>query len=320
MMTEFGAEGTRSGSPLLATAVQHPFTDADADLVLRASDSLEFRVYKVILAKASTVFHDMFSLATPRPSTLPKEDAPPFKDGLPVVDVAEDGRTVEMTLRFCYPMEDPELATFEDAERMLEAGMKYDVDIIVTRAKKALAVIAEREALRVFVLGVRLSTRDVGLMAARKSLSQPMWSTEPPFPPDLKYISAVTFCQLLNYRRKCGEAAAALSMECGWIEDASIVVVCSACSPSRTFRYQSGGKLPAAKWYASYMERAAAALRDRPFGQAVLDPYMLEHTLLIASQCSLCGSCALVSLSKLSRKLAEEVEKAVDRVSLELDF
>ncbi|EMD37641.1 hypothetical protein CERSUDRAFT_94643 [Gelatoporia subvermispora B] len=311
---------TRSGSPLLATVISHPFDDTDADLVLRCVDSVEFRVYKVILAKASTVFYDMFSLAAPRPAAPYEEDNPPFKNDVPIIDVSEDGRTMDMMLRFCYPMEDPELSQFEDTERMLEVGTKYDIDIVVKRAKNTLAIIAEHDALRVFSLGVRLGLRDVGLMAARKSLSQPMWSMEPPFPPDLKHIPAITFCQLFNYRQRCGETAAALCSECGWIEDASILVICSTCSPSRTFRVQNGVKLPTSKWFTAYMDRAAMALRDRPCGRAALDPYMLEHTLHIASQCNMCGSCALVSLSKLSRRLAEEVEKAMDRVPLQIDF
>ncbi|KAI0255963.1 hypothetical protein BJV78DRAFT_1113987, partial [Lactifluus subvellereus] len=42
-----------------------PFDDADADIILRSSDQVNFHVYKVILSVASPFFKDMFSLPQP---------------------------------------------------------------------------------------------------------------------------------------------------------------------------------------------------------------------------------------------------------------
>ncbi|KAI0272559.1 hypothetical protein BC834DRAFT_857294 [Gloeopeniophorella convolvens] len=36
-----------------------PFDDADADIILRSTDNVDFRVYSVILSKASAVFRDL---------------------------------------------------------------------------------------------------------------------------------------------------------------------------------------------------------------------------------------------------------------------
>lgn len=49
-----------------------PFDDADADVILRSCDGVDFRLYKNVIAKASTVFREMFSLPKPpdTPTTL----------------------------------------------------------------------------------------------------------------------------------------------------------------------------------------------------------------------------------------------------------
>jgi len=75
-----------------AQSLDHP----DADFIIRSSDGVDFHVHALLLRLASPIFNDMFAL----PRT---PDIDETKDGLPIVDLAEDGRTIQILLSSCYP-------------------------------------------------------------------------------------------------------------------------------------------------------------------------------------------------------------------------
>lgn len=68
-----------------------------ADIILRSGGPkvVEFRAHRVILSIASPVFETMFSL--PQPGV---------EKSLPVCDLSEDANTLEVLLRFIYPVEE----------------------------------------------------------------------------------------------------------------------------------------------------------------------------------------------------------------------
>jgi hypothetical protein len=87
-----------------------PFDDTDADTILRSIDNLDFRVYRVILSKASPVFRDMFTFPHPpspgpgdKPDDSSDEDVD-YKDGLPLVRLPETSATLSMLLYAIYPV------------------------------------------------------------------------------------------------------------------------------------------------------------------------------------------------------------------------
>ncbi|KZP05265.1 hypothetical protein FIBSPDRAFT_680381, partial [Athelia psychrophila] len=58
------------------------FDDHKADVILRSSNNVDFRCYKVLLSFASTFFDGMFSLPQPNGAD---SDGDAMKDGLHVV-------------------------------------------------------------------------------------------------------------------------------------------------------------------------------------------------------------------------------------------
>lgn len=74
------------------TRPRAPFDDADADVILRSADGADFRLYKVILAKASPFFRGMFTLPDSHPPGEPQ-----------VVTMTEDADTLSNLLRLRYP-------------------------------------------------------------------------------------------------------------------------------------------------------------------------------------------------------------------------
>ena len=82
-----------------STYAAAPFDHAKADIILRSSDNIDFRVFKLLLSLASPFFETLFDIPQPAEEVGDQE----VKDGLAVVRVTEDSKTLDALLRFCYP-------------------------------------------------------------------------------------------------------------------------------------------------------------------------------------------------------------------------
>jgi hypothetical protein len=71
------------------------FDVPDANLIIRSSDSVDFRVHKPVFAMASPVFKDLFSLPQPSDSE---------SDNLPVVKLPEDSELLHSLVSIIYPV------------------------------------------------------------------------------------------------------------------------------------------------------------------------------------------------------------------------
>ena len=111
-----------SEDSIYATA---PFDHAKADIILRSSDNVDFRIFKLFLSLAFSSFEPLFESPQPTEASGDRE----IKDGLIVVHVRESlSKTLDTLLRFCYPCtlaEDPELEVLKDLVDVLEASRKY---------------------------------------------------------------------------------------------------------------------------------------------------------------------------------------------------
>ncbi|KAH9941448.1 hypothetical protein B0H21DRAFT_824447 [Amylocystis lapponica] len=194
-MTTESTDVTSSQEPSTASA---PFDKANADVVLRSSDNVEFHVHTLLLGLASGLFEDMFALPQPTAPTGP--DAHPCT-GLPLIYLTEDGRTLDCLLRLCYPVLDPVLDDLALVESVLRAAMKYQLDDVVARLCKSLSAFAPRDPLRVYtiacVLGLDQEARDaaLALFHDRADLSLDTYM------PDMDRITAGAYYRLLQY---CG--------------------------------------------------------------------------------------------------------------------
>jgi hypothetical protein len=72
------------------------FDVPDANLIIRSSDFVDFRVHKPVLAMASPVFKDLFTL--PQPSDSESDD------DLPVVKLPEDSELLHSLVSIIYPV------------------------------------------------------------------------------------------------------------------------------------------------------------------------------------------------------------------------
>ena len=98
------------------------FCTDDADVIIRAAGTYDFRVHKPILSLVSPFFKDMFTV--PQPPT----DTP---DTLPHVDVEESAETWDYILRTIYPVPHPIVNNLDYLESLPLAAKKYEMQYVI---------------------------------------------------------------------------------------------------------------------------------------------------------------------------------------------
>ncbi|KAJ7022055.1 hypothetical protein C8F04DRAFT_971945, partial [Mycena alexandri] len=187
-----------------------PFDDEDADMILRSSDLVDFRVHKLFLSKASLVFRDMISLQARGPlsssSSSPNATYPDALSptGLPIVPLLDEpAPAVDMLIRFCYIPLIPALPTLSDIELALHLGSKFQMPHMLAAAKSSILAQMESGVLpadRVFAFGWLHRQRDIVLAAASHPSREPLLAG-PPYP-EYELIPALALHKLLAFRRQ----------------------------------------------------------------------------------------------------------------------
>ncbi|KAJ7142265.1 hypothetical protein C8R44DRAFT_592907, partial [Mycena epipterygia] len=120
-----------------------PFDDPGADVILRSSDGIDFRVHRLVLSLASPFFTSMF--------TLPQ---PISESQVRTIPVSESALVLDRSLRFWYPGAEPIVGqTLDELREMLEALiLKYDMQFILTSAKQQLRAHLGEDPVAVFVV------------------------------------------------------------------------------------------------------------------------------------------------------------------------
>lgn len=218
-----------------------PFDHAAADVILRSSDNVDFRVFKLFLSFGSPFFEDLFSL--PQSASGGSET----RDGLPVVPVSETASILRMLLAMSYPMgavDQPALDKLEEVDMLLDAAIKYGMERVEKKVREALVAppCLRGNEVRVFAIACRHKLEVEVNAAARASLEHPILEMESG--PELKLLSADTFFRLLKYHQACVKAARAAANNFVLSEsDATISHYCSGhCRRNREFRFVEGSE------------------------------------------------------------------------------
>ena len=299
----------KSLPPKLANA---PFDDPRADLVLRSSDDVNFFVFKIILSLASSVFADMFTLPLPAASQNSSDEPP-------VAQLPEDAETIDMALRYCYPIPSPEMVTLCDARILMEFARKYQVDVIKSSLTQFLTNTIERNPAGVYALASTYEYQDVAAKALQSSLMVPIYLLQSP---DLQYSTTKQYEALIRYHISCGRVASAVSTRRNWIPDNltttshnGIDFGCSACvmpdstqsHPCRVTRYG-----PQYLW--NYLHRSALVLAHHPNADAVTG----EAFVLRDMKCGDCKTKKRLEMLECSHAFAAEIRRVINQVGSQL--
>lgn len=174
-----------------------------ADIIISTSNRTDFYLLKGILIVASPFFEDMFSLVQPTENMSAELDR---------IDVSEDSTTFETLMRFCYPVSQPKISDLDLLEKVMEAAMKYQMEVATDLLKAFLRSFVSKNPLRCFATACRLQLEKEATMAAKvwKSQAKSLKDTSDIFSstfaggsyiPEFATISANAYLQLLRYLR-----------------------------------------------------------------------------------------------------------------------
>ena len=311
-----------------STYAAAPFDHAKADIILRSSDNIDFRIFRLFLSLASPFFETLFDIPQPAEENGDQE----LKDGLPVISVAEHSKTLDALLRFCYPCtlaDDPKLEVLQDAMDILEAARKYSLDVIEKKARKALVnpQILEAEPLRCFVIAHRGHLREETLLAGRYTLAQPLI---PSWFQEIELLTATDLLSLLTYHKRCGDAVYKLRLDLSWItshygsseacswlagyNDKHISCGCSRLD-SDAARYRVKLFKYTCRWWEDFMGEVFTALRDKPCKKTVNTIAEKTVRTVKARDCPVCSPRITEGMRDFLEMFGRKIEETVSQVS-----
>jgi hypothetical protein len=322
-------DGQHTSAEALPSDASAPFDSnaADANVILRSSDNVDFRVVKAFLSYSSPIFRDMFS--------LPRQDedgsVDDLRDGLPIVLLTEHSDVVYRLLQFCYPAcAMIEMAKWDSLQvilALLEPSHKYGMDGVERRAREALisSRFVDAEPLRVFALAIHHKLEPEAKVAAAKTLALPLLGRA--YIPELELITGGDYLRLEEYRRACAEVAMAVAKDVEWIERETWIwfdcngdycrsVLRNNINPLQVTISRGRCKRVRSMWWDHYMRMASDALLKRPSGTTLTSGDLMDDALAKASLCATCRTRAFAEMREFTTLFAKQVDHATAQVSL----
>ncbi|KAI0744117.1 hypothetical protein C8Q80DRAFT_1272703 [Daedaleopsis nitida] len=320
------------------SSLRAPFDDVDADVILRSADGVDFRLYKVVLAKASPVFQGMFTLPDSRST-----------DGPQVVNMTEDANTLEGLVRFCYPVRRPPFKSLDLLGSVISAATKYDMlevrsDII----QREDTFLLKSPPVRVYLLACVWKVPRLARRAARQLLDDADALTPNPMPPEFRTLPCEVMHAFAVYRKACSTAALKFVDDDEWLmsgmhshrisyptkglnpdlSSAWVWVACQFCQADYSRELRPGRKhggtthpsLNPRLWWSRYIVAVRRLVCDRPTGASACDPAIVKQSLQGVPKCPTCSPKANKHLKEFSEALMKRIDTAVDGIKLQLPF
>ena len=188
-----------SWDPIPATGASQPttildlgFDAGDADLILKSSDDVEFRIHKLIIFLAS---------ANHLCNVPIESDA----DTLPVIRLSENGVTLSILVSMCYPVTNVDFADLSVFYELLKAAMKYEMKKIIQILQVKLANYTETDPLRMYFTSIALGLKE-GAIKASKVFALSSDDSANAYVREMEVVPAIAYHRLLKYRYQCRAA------------------------------------------------------------------------------------------------------------------
>ena len=170
----------------------------DANIILRSSDQVDFRVCKSVLAMSSPFFKDLLSLPQPPDDEL--------IDGLPVIQLSEDASLLDILVSLLYPTSPVIPSSYEKVFALLAACQKYDMASVQSTVRAAIKLgtfpaPVEAEAFSAYAIASSLGLVPEMESTARLTLGYPM--TFEFLGEGLRSFEGRALCDLVRYRKRC---------------------------------------------------------------------------------------------------------------------
>ena len=181
----------------------------DANIIVRSSDRVNFRVHKSVLALSSPIFEDLLSLPQPPDDEL--------IDGLPVVQLPEDACLLNSLISLLYPVRHLIVpSSYEKVFALLAACQKYDMESIQTNVRDLVErgkfpAPVQAEAFSAYAIASRMGLSPEIEYAGRLTLGQPL--TFDSLGEGLRSFTGQALCDLIRYRAANKKASSS-----GWFQ------------------------------------------------------------------------------------------------------
>lgn len=317
---------TKAPSPFSSFA-SPPFDEtSEGDVVLKSSDGVLFRVYKIILSLASPFFRDMFS--------LPQTSTPSDGTGTgSIVPFTESSEIIDTLLRVVYPSEDPDLKLVNEIEGVVGAAIKYDMPKCISVMRKKLILCASKEPIRVFMIACKNRLTDVASAAAHLSLRRPilysfeLGSVVLPFSA-LEDITAGSLFRLIEYQRQCSMVASDAMSDLTWTREDftwktkmndAIVGSCQKCTKASLELGEE--QLQVVGWWYTFYQEIIAMVRQRPCTALILESEsLMDKALVETAECGVCVKDAVHTLRTFRTIVTQHLDKRLAEVKIQIEF
>ncbi|KDQ63937.1 hypothetical protein JAAARDRAFT_201414 [Jaapia argillacea MUCL 33604] len=306
-----------------------PFDVEDADVVLRSSDHVDFRVYKLILSLASPFFKTLFTIPQPRSEGAGTAGVLADRmDDVPVVPISETAPTLDAVLRLVYPIEDAVLDTLTHIRPVLAAAIKYELEeATIVLAGRLLALSAGGSTpIGVFATLCHHRLGEEARVAAKYCLREPFADLLNQMTlPDIYLTSAApSYLRLLQYHSRCSQILGKITpgelftAARHWLPD------CRACGAMFTISPPGQiGLLPVEiryrpKFWHLFNQNLIERLKIRPCGDKVMDLELL--VLSLAVRCPNCPVDASQRILTYRESVKVVIDEKVSSVELDLGF
>jgi hypothetical protein len=181
-------------APQPTTILDLGFDTGDADLILKSSDDVEFRVHKLIIFLASA--NHLCNMPV-------ESDA----DTLPVIRLSENSVTLGTLVSMCYPVADIDFEDLSVAYEVLKAAMKFEMKKIFQTLRVKLAHYIESDPLRIYFTSIAFGLKEEAIKAS-KVFALSSDDSANAYVREMEVVPAIAYHRLLKYRYQCRAAAA----------------------------------------------------------------------------------------------------------------
>ncbi|KAI0313313.1 hypothetical protein OF83DRAFT_1175806 [Amylostereum chailletii] len=180
-----------------------PFDDEDADLILRSSDNIDFRVYRVVISKSSAALKEKIRNAERGTSDKAKGTPNGDRGSLPVVAMPANSDTLHSLLSTILPVPIYIPESLEGAAPVLSLAVKHEMNTSVDLIQKfiladSLGVVQTMDPYQAYFLACRYDLSKVAILAASRTVSQPM-TVENCVSESLRFVSASALNALWSF-------------------------------------------------------------------------------------------------------------------------
>jgi hypothetical protein len=288
----------------------------DADIILRSSDQVNFRVRKSLLAMSSPFFEDLLSLPQPPDGEL--------ADGLPLIQLSEDAGLLNSLISLLYPIPPVIPGSYEEVFALLAACQKYDMTSIQSHIRAEIKlgtfpVPFGTEAFRGYAIASSMGLIPEMESAARLTLSFPM--TFESLGEALQSFSGRALCDLICYRKRCRDSL--VSCLDSFFHVRSRCQIWVGCQQGSSWGTPQNLNVPTT-WLHTFFTSKSIELKSA-FTHAISSPSNILEEYLTALKNhtqSSCYTCLRVHIDgqTLYRELEDELVQALNKVNARLAF